>query len=119
MTTSTSLAPGLEPGGDLDDAVRLGLALLDALGLRTGDLAAADLALVVRPLLAALNLRVATPERLAREWHDLAMLDHVEQHHAARVRQRLLEGNGIDTRAHGAAVVRALRGEGRRRREFA
>jgi hypothetical protein len=101
MTASTSDDLGAQPRSDLDDAIRLGLALLDALGLRTGDLAAADLALVVRPLLAALNLRVATPERIAREWHDLAMLNQLEQHHAARVRQRLLEGNGIDTCARG------------------
>jgi hypothetical protein len=99
MTASTSDDLGAQPRSDLDDAVRLGLALLDALDLRTGDLASADLAPVVRPLLAALNLRVATPERLARERDDLMLLDYVEQQQAARVRQHLLVRNGIATGA--------------------
>jgi hypothetical protein len=95
MTTSTSDDLATKPHGDLDDAVRLGFALLEALGLRTGDLAPADLAPVIRPLLASLNLRVAAPERLAREREEVCHFDYLEQQHAARVRHRLLEQHGI------------------------
>ena len=95
MTTSTDADLGSKRPGDLDDAVQLGFALLEALGLRTGDLAPVDLAPVIRPLLANLNLRVAAPERLDRERHDLVLLDHLEKQQVARVRQRLMAQHGI------------------------
>ena len=97
MNTSTNTDLGSKRPGDLDDAVQLGFALLEALGLRTGDLAPADLAPVIRPLLANLNLRVAAPERLDRERHDLALLDHLEEQQVARVRHRLKEQHGNAT----------------------
>ena len=96
-TTSTNANRYSRRPGDLDDAVRLGFALLEALGLRTGDLAPADLAPVIRPLLANLNLRVAAPERLDRERHNLALLDHLEEQQVARVRHRLMEQHGNAT----------------------
>ena len=97
MNTSTNTDLGSKRPGDLDDAVQFGFALLEALGLRTGDLAPADLAPAIRPLLAKLNLRVAAPERLDRERHDLALLDHLEEQQVARVRHRLKEQHGNAT----------------------
>lgn len=80
---------------DIDDAVLLVMEVLKELGLNTGDLIQADFQPVVRPLLSALNLRVAAPDRLEYEREHVAQFDHIEEQHAARVRHRLRDLNGI------------------------
>ena len=78
---------------DVDDAAVLVFETLKEIGLHTGELEAADFRSVVVPLLHALDLRVASPERLEEEREMLAQLGYIDAQHTAPLLQHLLELN--------------------------
>jgi hypothetical protein len=69
-----------------DSAALFVFEFLKELRFSTGNLQAADLRPMVVPLLTALNLRVASPERLKEEREMIAQLDYIEARHIAPLR---------------------------------
>jgi hypothetical protein len=81
---------------DGDSAAMLVFEFLNEIGFSTGDLQAAEFKPVVVRLLAALDLRVASPDRLEAERDMIAQQDMIEADHVARLRQRLRNMNGCE-----------------------
>jgi hypothetical protein len=81
---------------DGDSAAMLVFEFMNELGFRTGELEAADFKPVVVRVLAALDLRVASPERLEAERETTAQLDMIEADHVACLGQKLRNLNGCE-----------------------
>ena len=79
-----------------DSAAMLVFEFLNEIGFSTGDLEAAEFKPVVVRLLAALDLRVASPDRLEVERDMIAQQDLIEADHVARLRRQLRNLNGCE-----------------------
>src|SRR3954465_10217664 len=81
---------------DGDCAAELVLQFLNRLGFSTGEFKAADFKPIVVPLLAALDLRVASPDRLEDKREMLSQQADMEFDHINQLRWRLRKLNGCE-----------------------